>query len=102
MSDDNQNQPISEELRSRVYELLADAMIKGLEMKNPEFFNAQDSEDSAELIATKLDILKTKSELLLFLKQLADQWEVYRPVYLEFEKDELMKKVQEELQKLQK
>ncbi len=80
----NPDDSVSEELRKKVYEMLADAMITGLEMLNPDIFNVKDSEVSAELIATTLDQIKTKHELLLFLKKLSDRWEVYRPVYLEF------------------
>jgi hypothetical protein len=75
------HQPVSKDLRMKVYELLADSLIEGLEHPDPDEFSLKDSEDSAEMIATTLDQLKTRHELISFLKQLADKWKVYQPAY---------------------
>ncbi len=80
----NPDQEISDELRKKVYDMLADALIKGLELLNPDIFNVRDSENSAEFIIDHMKSIKTRGELLVFLKHLSDKWEVFRPVYLDF------------------
>lgn len=99
MSDTN-NQPITEEERKKVYDILAELLLKGLDLGNPDVFDVKDSEDSAEFIASKLDLVKTRGELLEFLKQLSEQWDVYRAAYVDMQKEDLMRKVQEELSQL--
>ncbi len=97
---DLSSQPVTEEERKKIYDILAELLLKGLELQNPDTFTVKDSEDSAEFIITKLHDVKTRGELLEFLKQLSERWDVYRSAYADMQKEDLMKKVQAELQKM--
>lgn len=97
-----ENQNITDEYRERVYNLLADCLVKALQNPNPEVLSMEDSEQSAEFVLQHLEQVKTKDELYLFLKQLSERWFIYHPVYEELQKEDLMQKVQSELQRLQK
>lgn len=99
-NDVNNNDALSEELRKRVYDMLADNLIKALQQPNT-IFTVEDAQQSAEYISNKLETVQTKEELFFFLKQLAEQWPQYQIVFDELQKEEIMSKVHSELQQLQ-
>lgn len=87
---------VSEELRTKVYNMLAENLLHELEKEDLDF-TAEDAEKSAEFILSQLDTLQTKQELLAFLKQAADRWPIYKSVYDEFQREDLLAKVSAEL-----
>lgn len=69
---------ISPERIKEIYNILADAMIDGIEKME---ISEDESKKSAEYILQNLDPIKTQSELLTFLEQLCKTWPIYNNVY---------------------
>lgn len=93
---------LSEELRTKVYNMLGEALLYALEELNEDTFSFLDSQRSAEFIAVRLDDISTMNELFFFLKQLSEQWPVYASVYDQLLKEDLLTKVNSELQTIKK
>lgn len=85
---------IDEQTKKKIYEDLAEELIAGLEKG---LILEQDSKDSAGLILDKLDKIHTREELIVFLELLSRRWDIYREVYLEVKKGELLDSIQSEL-----
>lgn len=96
----DQPSEISQDLRDEVYGRLAECVITALENPNPDVISLPDAEQSADYILPRLDTVQTRSELIFFLRQLAERWPIYHSVYMEYQKNELLDKVQIELDSL--
>jgi hypothetical protein len=88
---------LSVEMKNKAYDVLTEIMISSLEQNK---MTVKESEDSAEFIYKRLEAVKTRSELYAFLKELADQWFIYQPAYVELTKDDLMTRAQDELKQI--
>lgn len=88
---------ITVEEKTTIYNNLADLLMNGL--KNGELFE-EDVQNSSKFILEKMESITTKEELITFLKILSDRWDIYREEYLKYKKDDLMGKIQTELQQL--
>lgn len=85
---------VTPELREQIYEQLADAMTTALEHAE---VTTRDASLSSDMILKNLDNARTYGELLTFLHQLSARWDIYQTVYQEAMKEELLKKVSDEL-----
>lgn len=88
---------IDEQTKKKIYEDLAEALIAGLEKG---LIPEQDSQDSSAFILDNLDAIQTREELIRFLETLCRRWDIYREVYLEVKKGELLDSIQSELTQL--
>jgi len=87
---------ITQEEREKIYAQLAEAMMSALEGDQA---TEEDAAESAEIIL-KLDTIQTRGELIILLANLAARWNMYRSVYLDAKKDELLSKVNVELSQM--
>lgn len=94
--DQAQNQ-LTEEFKKDLYHELVDAMIAGLE--KGELFE-EDSSASADVMLENIEKAANKNEIVFFLENLSKRWDVYRPVYIKYKSDELLGKVQGEINQL--
>lgn len=78
LSVDQNPTSITPERIKEIYNILADAMIDGIEKME---ISEDDSKKSAEYILQNLDSIKTQTELINFLEQLCKTWPTYNNVY---------------------
>jgi|WetSurMetagenome_2_1015567.scaffolds.fasta_scaffold399499_2 hypothetical protein len=69
---------ITPERIKEIYNILADAMIDGIEKME---ISENESKKSVEFILQNLDPVRTQAELILFLEQLCKTWPTYNNVY---------------------
>lgn len=69
---------VSAERIKEIYNILADAMIDGIERMD---ISEEESKKSADYIFQNLDSIKTQAELINFLEQLCKAWPTYNNVY---------------------
>jgi len=69
---------ITPERIKEIYNILADAMIDGVEKME---ISEEESRKSAEFILQNLDPIKTRAELISFLEELCKVWPTYNNVY---------------------
>lgn len=96
----DQPSEISQDFRDEVYGRLAECVITALENPNPDVISLPDAEQSADYILPRLDAVQSRSELIIFLRQLSERWPIYHSVYIDYQKNELLDKVQIELDAL--
>ncbi len=68
----------SPERIKEIYNILADAMIDGIEKME---ISEEESKKAAGYILQNLDLVKTQPELITFLEQLCKTWPTYNNVY---------------------
>lgn len=83
--------------KEAIYNELADTMIVGLE--KGELFDTDASEVSGFILSGFQEV-KEKKDLLAFLEVLAKRWDIYKPIYTKYKSEELLGKVQGELDQL--
>lgn len=69
---------ISADRIKEIYNILADALIDGVEKGE---VSEEDEKNSAEFMLQNLDSVKTQAELITFLEQLCKNWPTYNSVY---------------------
>ena len=69
---------IGPERIKEIYNILADAMIDGIEKIE---ISEEESKKSAEYIVQNLDSVRTQTELITFLEQLCKSWPTYNNCY---------------------
>ncbi|MBI4096285.1 MAG: hypothetical protein HY425_01045 [Candidatus Levybacteria bacterium] len=69
---------ITPERREEIYNILADAMIDGIEKME---ISEEESKKSVEYILQNLESVKTQAELITLLEQLCKTWPTYNNVY---------------------
>jgi hypothetical protein len=65
----------------KMFKLLADAMLEGLEKGAIE---VEASEESSAFVLERLDNVKTKAEMVTFLTDLANRWPIYNTVSMQY------------------
>lgn len=90
--------PVNEDYKKKVYELLADAMIHGLDNGD---LGSDDVHESASLIIEKLDNIATFDELTAFITDLQTKWPSYKQVFDIVKAESKNNQDQEELNAIQ-
>lgn len=89
---------ITEDQKEKIYGELMNLIIDGLD-KGVIF--KEDAQDAAEFILARMEKVDTEKDLILFLDDLARKWDVFLPEFHLVKKNELINKVQQELQEIQ-
>ncbi len=89
---------ITEDLRKKIYDDLAEAMISALEAGR---INQEEGKKSAKFILNSLDNIKTKEELKKFLEDLGNQWNIYKGVLIKLKNEEVQNQDAQKLAQIQ-
>ncbi len=95
---DVSRQPLSVEMKKKVYDDLADAVIAGLER---EQILTDEAAASAHFILSRVEKAQTLGELTQALRELSLRWDIYINVFLDLKKKDLIGKIESELAQME-
>lgn len=83
----------TQEHKGQVEKRIVELMIVGLQNK---VLTEQDTIDLSEFVLDRIDGVKNQHELILFLKEFSERWEVFKPI-LFHEEGQMQNKVNDEV-----
>jgi len=94
---DLSQQVVSDQLKKKIYDDLADVVIAALERQQ---ILTDDAAESAQFILRRVEKATTLQDLTQALRELSSRWDIYTNVFLDLKKQDLIGKVERELQQL--
>lgn len=96
---DQKNPLFTLEEREKLLDELAEMMISGLEKG---LILDPDAKESSTFVLERINTITNKNQLEQFLKELSIRWDIYKEAYEKFKREQLLNRVQTELQQLNK